>query len=256
MFRLSGFIAFILLSASAAIAADGALVSMTSRGSLFSGQTVQPLVPTPAAFTKPPATSALPDQPRHGARGSLFIGDGADSLLSRSRILQPNSAMSDRRSPARVRIRNVIALAEAGPAGYDAVVYAARIKTPKPPTSMTLAEIFDWIRATPKQHHAIGRYQFIPKTLQRLVDKAGLPGNTRFNPAVQDQLADILLDEAGFHEMIAGDLSVGAYQNHLARIWAGLPLENGKSYYQGYAGNKATITRARFDQAMQGIGAG
>lgn len=32
---------------------------------------------------------------------------------------------------------------------------------------MTIGENLAWIEATPNQHHAVGRYQVIPKTLRR-----------------------------------------------------------------------------------------
>ena len=38
--------------------------------------------------------------------------------------------------------------------------------------------------------------------------------------------------------------------DNLARIWAGLPLPSGKSAYHGYAGNRATITRAFYAEQM------
>jgi len=46
---------------------------------------------------------------------------------------------------------DLIALAEAGPAGYNAVQHGARIRPTKPPTEMSLGEVFDWIKATPSR---------------------------------------------------------------------------------------------------------
>jgi hypothetical protein len=40
---------------------------------------------------------------------------------------------------------------------------------------------------------------------------------------------------------------------NLARIWAGLPTSSGRSFYDGYAGNKATMSWAAFDTAMAEI---
>ena len=68
-------------------------------------------------------------------------------------------------------IRNIIGQAESPRVGYDAVQHGAAIKPPKRPTDMTIGEIYDWITATPGQPHAIGRYQFIPDTLRRVVTK-------------------------------------------------------------------------------------
>jgi len=151
------------------------------------------------------------------------------------------------------RLRDLIARAEAGKKGYDAVQYGARIKPPKRPTDMTLAEIFDWIEDTPGQPHAIGRYQFIPPTLRHSAKRLGIPHSTRFSPAVQDKLADLLLGDAGFTKVQAGEITTDAFMLNLAKIWAGLPTSSGRSYYDGYAGNKAVITYDSYSREVRGI---
>ena len=148
---------------------------------------------------------------------------------------------------------DLIAKAEAGPDGYDAVQHGAVIRPGAPPTQMSIGEIYAWIDATPGQPHAIGRYQFIPPTLRRLVRDLDLPHTARFTPAVQDALADLLLQEAGIDRFYAGALSRHGFMNNLAKIWAGLPNDTGRSHYHGYAGNKATMTWGYFDAAMAQI---
>jgi muramidase (phage lysozyme) len=118
---------------------------------------------------------------------------------------------------------------------------------------MTLEQIFKWIEDTPGQHHAIGRYQFIPSTLADLQRRTGLGPSTRFNRATQDALANILIYDAGFARFQTGALSRYDFMTNLARIWAGLPLSNGRSAYHGYAGNKATITRNAYETYMAQI---
>ena len=44
----------------------------------------------------------------------------------------------------------------------------------------------------------IGRYQFIPKTLERVVNKLGVDPGQRFSKQLQDQLGDGLLVRGGF----------------------------------------------------------
>ncbi|RYH02437.1 hypothetical protein EU805_10680 [Salipiger sp. IMCC34102] len=151
------------------------------------------------------------------------------------------------------RIRQIISYAESRKDGYDAVVWGARVPPPDLPTRLTIGEIFRWIDETPGQNHAIGRYQFIPSTLRRLVQQAGLSTDHIFSPAVQDQLADILLADAGLHDIRAGQIGRHRFMNNLARIWAGLPTSSGKSYYDGHAGNRSTITWAQFDAEMRQI---
>lgn len=151
------------------------------------------------------------------------------------------------------RLRQLIETAESRQHGYNAVQLAAKIKPPKRPTDMTIAEIYKWIDDTPKQHHAIGRYQFIPDTLRRLVKKRGISQSARFSPRVQDQLADILLAEAGLNKLKRGEMTRHDFMTRLAKIWAGFPTSTGKSYYDGYAGNKASISWEVFDAEMARI---
>jgi muramidase (phage lysozyme) len=150
-------------------------------------------------------------------------------------------------------IRALIQEAESRKDGYNALQHGARIKPAKRPTRMTLEELLAWIDATPGQPHAIGLYQFIPKTLRRLIEKTGAKLSQRFDPKMQDQLADVLLAEAGLQKFRAGTLQRQAFMNNMAKIWAGLPTSNGKSHYDGYAGNKAMVTWARFDAVMARI---
>lgn len=147
------------------------------------------------------------------------------------------------------KLKSLIAVAEAGPKGYDAVHVQAR-RLPKPPTQMTLREIAQWVRATPGTPHAIGRYQIIPSTMKILIRRSGFSPQTRFSPEVQDAFADILLADAGLERFLQGRLSRKRFMNNLARVWAGLPTSNGKSYYDGYAGNRATISRQYFNAQM------
>lgn len=203
----------------------GALIDMGARNgdgtgaSLFIGR-------DGTSFFRPFPVRVAPDT------GRVYLGVGQDAVA---------------------QLRSLIASAEAGAAGYNAVQYGARIKPPELPTHMTVAQIYHWIDATPGQPHAIGRYQFIPATLRRLVNKVGISHNAVFSASVQDKLANALLVEAGLNAMQAGEISRHTFMANLAKIWAGLPTPSGKSHYEGYAGNKATITWARFDAAMAQI---
>jgi hypothetical protein len=190
-------------------------------------------------------------------RASLFADRQGGSLFEPIvRELAPegsNKWAAGVSRPGVAGLRDLIAKAEAGSAGYDAVVWSARIKTPKPPTQMTIGEIYQWIEDTPGQNHAIGRYQFIPSTLRRVVSVVGVPRSARFTPEVQDKLAHVLLEDAGLSRFKAGQMARQSFMNNLAKIWAGLPNSTGKSHYHGFAGNKATMTWARFEAAMTRI---
>lgn len=219
-----------------------------SNGSLLSrAQPEGGMIPQPNA----PVPSLL-------GSGSLFSGRAEGSLFQPRPKLQPAlpDTSSANSAPPRfthrgVRgLRDLIASAEAGRAGYDAVQYGARIRPAKPPTQMTIKEIYQWIDATPGQPHAIGRYQMIPPTLRRVVSQLGIKETALFTPQVQDLCADLLMDEAGLSAFLAGDLSRVGFMNNLAKVWAGLPNSTGKSHYHGYAGNAATISWAQFERVM------
>jgi len=187
---------------------------------------------------------------------SLFIGKGGDSFFApfpvRTRKI-PSITLNHTAQIGVVGLRNVIGQAESRRDGYDAVQHGARIRPTKPPTQMTIGEIYAWIDATPGQPHAIGRFQFIPVTLRRVVREVGFGRDTRFTPAVQDKLADVLLKEAGLQRFNHGLIGRHQFMNNLAKIWAGLPTSNGKSHYDGYAGNKAAMTWTDFDAHMRRI---
>lgn len=187
----------------------------------------------------------------HGA--SLFQNAPVASLFkspSRRSLLERAPVQLGRHGSQVDRLRYIIGRAESYHDGYDAVQHGARIKPPRRPTQMTIGEIYDWIDATPHQPHAIGRYQFIPKTLRRVVQILGAKRHERFTPKLQDRLADVLLVEAGLDKIKAGALGRREFMFNLAKIWAGLPTPSGRSYYHGFAGNKATVSWAYFDSEM------
>lgn len=147
-------------------------------------------------------------------------------------------------------LRSLISAAEAGSADYDSVQLGATVKPEKLPTSMTIDEIRAWVAATPGQSHAIGRYQFIPPTFERLASLTASGGTEVFSADLQDRWADILLAEAGYVSFFAGDLTPETFMDNVAAVWAGLPLADGTSAYEGIAGNHATVSRAAYAQGM------
>jgi hypothetical protein len=145
------------------------------RGSLFSATTVSA-----------PATGG----------SALFIGRAAGRLFAdRPAHIPafPKATTSGMRGTDVQMIRALIQEAESRRDGYDAVQFGATIKPRQKPTQMTLAEIYAWIDVTPGQPHAIGRYQFIPKTLRRVAEKTGAKPTERFN-AIGDTVARICAD--------------------------------------------------------------
>lgn len=245
-------------------------VSLMRVALLRNGQTVAASANAGSLFRAPvPPLIAVRASPAEVSGASLFAGRGAGGMFALVRpraaggggaSAQPAAgtvAVPTSLSQQRVmRIRALIGWAEAGAQGYDAVQWGARVKPPKRPTEMTLGEVFAWIEATPGQPHAIGYYQFIPATLARLVTRLDLGPDMRFTPALQDRLGDILLAEAGLPAFEAGRIDRVTFMNNLAKIWAGLPNASGKSHYQGFAGNAASISWEAFDREMARIFAG
>lgn len=216
----------------------------------------QPLIQARAEIPDTAAAEAA-----RGRAQSLFIGQASHGFFAPFAPRDPGATGGDLRAYAPVlagedqlvMLRTLIASAEAGSAGYDAVQHGARIKPSGLPTQMTLGDIFAWIKATPGQPHAIGRYQFIPSTLARLVTILDAGPEERFSPQMQDRLADILLQDAGYDSFRTGQTSRTAFMNNLAKIWAGLPNSSGRSHYHGYAGNAATMSWSNFDSEMARI---
>jgi hypothetical protein len=231
-----------------------------TRGSLL-GEGPPDAAPAPLVRARAEVPDTAEAEEARARAQSLFIGRASGGLFAplapRDRGHSgglPDALEALRGDDPEARmIRDLIARAEAGPKGYDAVQYGARRKPDRPPTEMTLGDVFAWIEATPGQPHAIGRYQFIPPTLARLADLLGAGPHERFSPDLQDRLADVLLHEAGLARYRSGAITRHEFMNNLARIWAGLPNSSGRSHYHGYAGNAATMTWSEFDGEMARI---
>lgn len=191
--------------------------------------------------------------------GSSFAGASATSNfdLKPAKSARPGSAFimpADR--DEFVRLRALISHAESRRLGYDdyhGSGGAAQIPPPKRPRDMSISEIFAWVQSSPGQQHAIGRYQIIPSTLTRLVDRAGIALETRFDEKIQDALANLLILDAGYIELKEGKKPLAAFMDDVARIWAGFPLASGLSAYNGTAGNKATVSREFYSEQMAQI---
>lgn len=169
-------------------------------------------------------------------------------------VRQPYASWQlDGSAPRVSQLLSLIGFAEAGRLQYDAVHMSASRRPPKRPTQLSIGQIEHWIRATPGQHHAIGRYQFIPSTLVSLKRRAGLSTAAVFSHSVQDGLAYLLLVDAGLKRLEAGEIRMSQFMDNLAKIWAGLPTRTGRSAYHGYAGNRATISRDFYARQMAAI---
>lgn len=239
----------LLFSLGLAVLALPSVVRASSTDSEFATDSVQAVI-----YSQLKAMRSLPSAQHANARRQLvrtLLMGGVDRSASESQQQAQKPALSD--IEAFYAMLDLIAEAESTPYGYDAVNTRSTVPPPKPPSQMTLAEIEAWTAATPRQQHAIGRYQIIPATLQMLRTELKLKPTALFDPGVQDRMAERLLNQAGFEDFLTGKVEPGAFMDAAALIWAGLPLESGLSAYDGFNGNRATITRAAYQRRIDEI---
>ena len=139
-------------------------------------------------------------------------------------------------------------------------------------SNMTIQEVLDHQEKRRKEGEAssaVGRYQFIYKTLKDLVktengeekNPKDLPLNAKFTPEVQDKAATILLKRRGLDKYLSGEMSPEQFSIEIAKEWASMPLvadmsvvrktkqgdkiqvdlKKGQSFYSGVAGNKSLV---------------
>lgn len=137
---------------------------------------------------------------------------------------------------------NLIGTLEA-PLGFDTVSGFAPIAPPRPLTTMTLAEVIAYqerLRALGTVSSAVGRYQFIYRTLHGLVHRHDISGDLVFDGEVQTYLARFLMHDCGFY---APETPLVPLANCLATVWAALPVvsgpRTGRSHYDGDGINAA-----------------
>lgn len=99
--------------------------------------------------------------------------------------------------------------------------------------------------------YAVGRYQFIPKTLRFAVRMSDVQLKDKFTAENQDKLmaALIMYKRPAIGAYLRGDHGyVGWALDELAKEWASVEYRNGRGYYDHIGGNRAHITR---DQAWE-----
>lgn len=158
---------------------------------------------------------------------------------------------------------------ETGRTGNDAyrTIYRHKQATlPKPVTDFTLDELLAAQLKWGKNwgSSAAGKYQIIRATLKGLVAELGLPGSTKFTPAVQDTMGFALLRRRGWDKFASGQLSLKGYGNELAKEWASFPvlsdmqgahrrLTRGDSYYSGDSLNKSLVKAGDVEAVLSDV---
>ena len=134
----------------------------------------------------------------------------------------------------------------------------------QPLTSMTLSQVIgfqnDYVAAG-SPSSAVGKYQFIRKTLRSLKSDLGFSDSTYFNAYTQDTMALELLKRRGFKSFIEGRITMQQFMLNISMEWASLPVpfttrgykktvQRGESYYAGDGLNTAHASTAAVESAL------
>ena len=111
---------------------------------------------------------------------------------------------------------------------------------------------------------AVGGYQFIKPTLERLLKRGDIWYNQVFTDELQETLADMLFSDAGVFDYVAGTSgkSVDEIIYNLSKIWAAVPMgpmgvsegrgdSRDNSYYKGTGNNRALKTYEEFKEVIE-----
>jgi muramidase (phage lysozyme) len=96
----------------------------------------------------------------------------------------------------------------------------------KPLTKMTIKEIYDLQQKMEDEGSvstAVGRYQFINKTLREIMKKQNIKEDDLFDERVQDQLAKAKMRERGLDSFEKGKISTEEFIKKLSNEWAAIP---------------------------------
>jgi muramidase (phage lysozyme) len=123
---------------------------------------------------------------------------------------------------------------------YNAVIGNAHSKNDL--SSYTINALYG-LMATLVTHQpssAVGRYQIIHATMQKLVKAMGLDAaHVRYTPEMQDKMAVKLMTGRGYQSWWRGGMDDEEFAHGLSCEWASLPdpYNNGKSHYDGVGPN-------------------
>jgi len=118
-------------------------------------------------------------------------------------------------------------------------------------TKMSLDEVMQ-TQGQMKGSSAIGRYQFMRKTLSDLRSQLGLTGKETFNQELQDRLGRALLERRGYSAWRAGKITDQQFMGNLAKEWAGVTDASGRSVHAGVGLNRQTASTVSAMQAAFG----
>lgn len=124
-------------------------------------------------------------------------------------------------------------------------------------TDMSIDEVLRWQKdyvENGSPSSAVGRYQIIRPTLEKLVRELKLDGTQKFDEAMQDRMAIALMERRGSIDYVDGKISRDEFAANLSQEWAALPKITGEnpeqSFYAGDGLNKANIAIPDIYQAV------
>ena len=161
-----------------------------------------------------------------------------------------------RETPQKKAIKELIGQKESQ-GNYNRLVGGKGTPKEAPLTEMSIGEVLKLQKSMEKNGHistAVGKYQFINKTLKSIVEKnpRDFPLNEPFNEARQELAANILLERRGWEKFASGEMSDKQMATELAKEWASMPVPEdmkgnerdvkaGESFYAGDGKNKSGV---------------
>ena len=164
------------------------------------GQAGLPTIPAPiyeaaketTGVVAPELQNLLNQYPSYTRTDIAMVGSGQEPIYTTS-------------TPMQERVKAIFSARESPNAGYDAINRGNPGDTPggatarygKPLTQMTVGQVK---QLQAKELNAVGKYQFIEKTLRQAAVDAGVTDDMLFNEAVQDRIFFVHLDKYGAYK--------------------------------------------------------
>lgn len=123
-------------------------------------------------------------------------------------------------------------------------------------TELTVAEALEVQRENREagaESSPIGKGQFMPDTIRSLVREGVISLKDQLTPDVQEKMIEALIERRRKQATGPdGKLDREKFADALAQEWASFPTREGKSHYEGIAGNKATVSRKKLLAMLEG----
>lgn len=149
---------------------------------------------------------------------------------------------------------DVIGGVEAARHGYTSISGNRNLQNLNNMTIAEVRQLQSGMRQEPTfPSSAIGRYQFVQGTLNRLLDKLSIPDTAVFNNALQDRLALELMRERGLDRYLQNPTPRNreSFLEGMTQEWAAVGRADGTSPHDGTRGNRVNRSaRARLEAQL------